>query len=506
VRRWAYPALAFLTGAAVTIFEFAAPSLFRAYFGQTIYVWGNVIGVILAALSLGYALGGRWADRTRGLLPLACVIGFAAVYGLLIGWLGPSVSSWLAGPEEYTQSSALRSFIGESLAASLLLFGPPLVALGMATPLLVKRAATDRPVGQAAGLIFGVGTAGSIAGIYLTIYGLIPWIGVRDAIRISAGLLLLAGLACLWLERRRRFAGGGLLLLGLGLLGGRTAWADLPPAGSKLVLAIESPYQLVRVVDRPPGPEGWRQRWLAFDEGMGSYHSMEVDRRTGWTGAYYDAFVTLPEWVGGKRPTKICILGNAAGTMCRLLRLHHDPHALILHGVEIDPAVTRAAQEAMDLPEPEPPYLVYFQADGRTFLEGTPPGSYDAIILDAYARQVSIPAALASREFFALAKSRLRPGGLFLANLGALRPGSRLVRVLCNTLAAGFGTPVYRAPLQDQFNVLLVAMRGGAPPPPPPATRFQAALSFGRHAPGGLVLTDDFCPVERLTALDLLLE
>ncbi len=39
--RWRYPALALFTGAAVTVFEFAAPNLFRAYFGQTTYVWAN---------------------------------------------------------------------------------------------------------------------------------------------------------------------------------------------------------------------------------------------------------------------------------------------------------------------------------------------------------------------------------------------------------------------------------------------------------------------------------
>jgi hypothetical protein len=30
--------------------------------------------------------------------------------------------------------------------------------------------------------------------------------------------------------------------------------------------------------------------------------------------------------------------------------------------------------------------------------------------------------------------------------------------------------------------------------------------SFGRHLPGGMVLTDDYCPVESLTAHDLMLD
>jgi len=91
---------------------------------------------------------------------------------------------------------------------------------------------------------------------------------------------------------------------------------------------------------------------------------------------------------------------------------------------------------------------------------------------------------------------------LFL-NLGALRPGSRLVHVLASTLAAGFGTPVARAPLHNQANVLLVAMRGGFPPPPPRDSALLIEVSFARHRSGDFVLAYDLCPVESLTARDL---
>ena len=119
VSRYAYPALAFMTGAAVMVYEFAAPNLFRAWFGQTIHVWANVIGVILAALAAGYALGGRWADSSKSLRPLATVIGFAGLYGLVVAWFGPAFCAWLAGPAEYTQDGAQQAYFAQSLAASL---------------------------------------------------------------------------------------------------------------------------------------------------------------------------------------------------------------------------------------------------------------------------------------------------------------------------------------------------------------------------------------------------
>lgn len=498
--RFGYPVLAFLTGTAVTVFEFAAPNLFRAYFGQTIFVWANVIGVILAVLALGYAVGGRWADRTKTALPLFVILAAAGAYGVLIGIFGPSVSAWLAGPEEYTQDAAIPAFLVESLAASLILFGPPLFFLAMATPMMVQRASAHWPVGRAAGLLFGVSTIGSVLGIYLTTYVLLDSFGVRATISgAGAALLLLAAFGL----RRVRPASAACLLGALALpLGVRPPWDSLPPPGSRTRLAIESPYQLIRVVDRPAAEGG--RRWLSFDEGMGTYHSMSIPEGERWTGAYYDAFATLPEWVGGRKPLRICILGNAAGTMSRLLHLHHDPADFRIDGVEIDPRVTEAARREMGLRDADHPSLRLVHGDGRTFLSTRAEGTYDAIVLDAYARQVSIPPALATREFFALTRSRLREGGVLFVNLGALRPGGRLVRALADTLVAGFGSPVFRAPLAGQQNVLLVAARGGPPPPPPESTPLGVPESFGLHVPGSDVLTDDHCPVERLTARDLL--
>ena len=503
MRRWAYPGLAFLTGSAVTIFEFAAPSLFRAHFGQTVHVWANVIGVILGALALGYVLGGRWADRTTSILPLVSVLAFAGIYGLVVAWLGPGVSRWLAGSEEYTQDTALRAFFMQSLAASLILFGPPLIALGMATPLLVQRASAQWPVGRATGLVFGVGTVGSIVGIYLTTFLFVPAIGVRATIAVSSGALLALAVGGLLLGGKRRAAAALLLGFGLLPLGTTPAWDKLPPDGARLIYYDESPYQLIRVVDRPPQRDGKVHRWLAFDEGMGTYHSMQVDRENPWTGAYYDAFAHLPEWLG-KDELRICILGNAAGTMGDLLSIHNPGVRFLIDGVEIDPAVTKAARETMGLKEDE--HMRVFHADGRTFLRGRPEGAYDAIILDAYARQVSIPAALATKEFFQLAKSRLREGGVVFINLGALRPGGLLVDTLCDTVAAGFESDVFRAPLHNQDNVLIIAARGGPPPAPPSKVPLLVPASYAKHIAGNHVLTDDFCPVESLTAKDLLLK
>ena len=438
------------------------------------------------------------------LRPLVAVLAFAGIYGLLVAWQGPAVSRWLAGSEEYTQDTALRAFFMQSLAASLILFGPPLIALGMVTPLLVQRASTHWPVGRAAGLVFAVGTVGSIAGIYVTTFLLVPTIGVRATIAASGGGLLALAVGGLLIDGRKRTAVVALAGLALLPLGIEPTWDKLPPDGAKLIYYDESPYQLIRVVDRPPQKDGKVHRWLAFDEGMGTYHSMQFDPKNPWTGAYYDAFAHLPEWIGQETDLRICILGNAAGTMADLLRFHNPDVRFQIDGVEIDPAVTEAARLTMGLKADE--VMRVFHADGRTFLRGRPKGAYDAIILDAYARQVSIPAALATKEFFRLAKSRLREGGVVFVNLGALRPGGLLVETLCDTVAAGFESDVFRAPLRNLDNVLIVAARGGPPPMPPSKVPLLVPASYAKHIAKDRILTDDFCPVESLTAKDLLLK
>ena len=61
----------FLAGAALLGLEIAASRVLAPYFGNSLYVWGALIGVVLAGLSTGYWIGGAIAACGR-IGPASC--------------------------------------------------------------------------------------------------------------------------------------------------------------------------------------------------------------------------------------------------------------------------------------------------------------------------------------------------------------------------------------------------------------------------------------------------
>jgi spermidine synthase len=405
-------ALVFGAGIGALATEITGSRLLAPYFGSSTVVWANLIGIVLAALALGYWLGGRVADRRPERKLLGRIVLAAALFVAVIPF---AAKSFLDLTVEGLDSASAGAVVGSFLAV-LLLCAPPVVLLGMVSPFAIRLAVSSiATAGAVAGRLYALSTAGSLLGTFLPALVLIPAIGTQRTFLVIA--VLLAATSCFMLGARYLLATallGALLLVSPGAI----------KAEKGLIHEETSLYQYIGVVQRPDG-----RRILHLNEGV-AIHS--VWRRDAvLTGGEWDTYLALPPLLG--RPLeRVAILGNAAGTTARALGVYY-PHAEV-DGVELDPAVTRVGRKYFGLGDN--PRLTVHAADARPFLRSTD-ARYDLIVVDAY-RQPYVPFYLATREFFQLIRDHLTPGGIVALNVAAVPDDKRLVEAVGGTLAADF--------------------------------------------------------------------
>lgn len=482
-------AIVFVVGAASLGSEIGAARLLAPFFGASTFVWANTIATVLVALASGYWLGGKLADRRPTLGVLCSLIAVAAVLLAVVPFVA---SPFLGAAASALASVSAGAFVG-SLVGVLALVFVPVALLGATAPFAVRLSVDSvGEAGRVSGRLYAISTVGSLAGTFLAALLLIPLLGTRQTFLVFAlalGLLALVGLP-------RRFVAvplaiGALLLLPTGVI--------KAAAGERVLYEAETPYQYVRVVQRPDG-----ERRLELNEG----HAVNSLYRphSYLSGGYWDDPLVLPFATRAAPPRRIAILGDAAGTMARAYG--HFLPATRIDAVELDGALTEIGRRFFDL---HAPHLKTITADARVFIRRPGP-RYDAIVLDAY-RQPYIPFYLTTREFFAEVRSRLLPGGVVLVNVGHPPGATELERVLAATMRTDF-PHVQRDPV-DAFNTWLL---GSVAPP-----RSGRILAAGRRLPaalgalgsrvaarlgpalgGGDVYTDNRAPVEWLVDQSLL--
>jgi len=183
---WLLYAVVFMCGAILMALEIVGSRMLAPYFGNSIFVWGSLISVVLAALSLGYWLGGIMADRWPRFSVLAGLIAIPGVIIALLPFVYPGLNRGIA-------ASDMGSRLGP-LVSCLLLFLVPSVFLGTVSPFAVRlQARAVASVGSTAGGLYAVSTAGSILGTLVTAFYLIAVLGVANIVHaLGLALLLVA--------------------------------------------------------------------------------------------------------------------------------------------------------------------------------------------------------------------------------------------------------------------------------------------------------------------------
>jgi len=224
---------------------------------------------------------------------------------------------------------------------------------------------------------------------------------------------------------------------------------------------------------------------------------------------YIGVAAAIVERVAGDAPApRLLVLGGGAYLLPRtFLAAHPRGHVAV---VELDPTVVRAARAHFGLADD--PRLTLVEADARTALQRDPrlAAPYDAVFLDAFG-DVSIPWTLATVEFAREAKRRLRPGGVFVANvIDAFEPG-RLVAALRATWLEVFAEVDVLGAARDDgrlVNFVLVGsdarrtwagLARASEAGPEPCVRYRRdELDAVARRVGARPLRDDFAPVEHL--------
>lgn len=178
----------FVCGATLMGLEIVASRVLAPTFGNSIYVWGSLISIFLAALSIGYYWGGALSDRTPKASVLSLLVAVPALLITALPYYAGVVNAWFS-------TDTWDPRWGPLLASSVLFLVPSLF-LGTVSPYAIKlKAKSIETVGKTAGRLYAVSTAGSIVGTLATAFFLIPAMGVSNILHtLGAVLLVHAGL------------------------------------------------------------------------------------------------------------------------------------------------------------------------------------------------------------------------------------------------------------------------------------------------------------------------
>lgn len=488
---------AFACGLASLAVELAASSLLRPYFGTANLVWATIIGLILLYLTVGYFVGGRWADRSPQPRTLYQIVVWAAV---LIG-----VIPFAAQPVLSLASVGFQSFnaamLGGSFLAVLILFSAPITLLGCVSPFIIRLAVSDvASAGKTSGLIYAISTAGSFVGTFLPDLLLVPTIGTRNTFVVLSLLLLAVGLVGLLradARRALRYLWMPVLVILLALL----LRGQPVKAAENAIYEIESSYNYIQVIE---DENGCRLLLLNEGEGIHSVYCPDQLRTRGpWDYFLIAPYFNPPPYTP-ERVERVALIGLAAGTMARQYTAAYGP--IPIDGVEIDPEIVRVGQEyfAMELPN-----LHTTAADGRFYLARSDE-QYTVIGVDAY-RLPYIPAHLTTVEFFQEVRDHLTDGGVVAINVGRTQSDYRLVAAMAATLRQVFPS-VHVMDVPNSFNSIMVAT---VQPSEPRnlvenmralegndllyATALQAIDTLRATPAGTIVFTDDRAAIEWMT-------
>ncbi len=517
-----------VTGACVLALEILGTRVVGTYYGSSLYVWAALLSVTLTCLAVGYAVGGRLADR----VPRAWML------YMLVVLAGGAVL--LTGPLKSVLAPAADWFglAWGALASALVIFFLPLTLLATASPYVIRLMARRiESVGSASGAVYAVSTVGSVGGALAAGFWMIPTLGTAASLNVISGVLIGVGALGLVLRWRGRAAPLFVLcaLPFIAGIGERSVRGEL--------YHTESAYGDLRVLQRDQQGRG-PHRLLMVDGIMQTGMPLDIDLVDAGailqSDSYYLELLPYfhPDLGDGREGV---LIGLAGGMFPRVMEFYNIDWT----AVEIDLKVAELAKayfgyrgdifysdgthHRVDLSRfpdrekglmteefghthrPSGPYRGRAVIeDGRRYLRRHRE-PVDFIVLDAYNSDV-IPFHLITREFFELIESCLTEDGILAINYIGRPTDDFVTDSLFRTLAEVFGPDMVRAYRtrddESEVQVMIVfAFRQQmqllplwqAWQPSTGVDRLSYELSrrkMDTDRPGGTVITDNHNPID----------
>lgn len=439
----------FVCGAVVMVYELVGSRILGPYFGTSMFVWTALIGIILASLSLGYYFGGKIADKNPNFKILSIIIFLSGLCIILTFYIKDDLLFLLQKIIE-TQVA--------SIMASIILFLPTSLLLGMVSPYVVKlKMESLNTTGKTVGNLYAISTIGSIIGTFFSGFYLIPHYGTNQLLIILSAILIIISII---IFPKKSFKNKLIIFVIFFAIFSIISTTNKISYAKKQFIDIDTAYSRIWIYDRIEHKTNKLIKTMGINNE--NHSSMFLDSNelvNEYTKYYALAKHFNPDF------KKTLIFGGAGYSYPKYF-LEKYPDATI-DVVEIDPMVTELAKKYFRLKEN--PNIKIYHEDGRVYLNRTNE-KYDVIFGDAFGSRYSIPYQLTTKEAIQKQYDILKNNGVIILNLISAIDGDagQFLRAELKTYKSIF-PQVYIFPVKNLDektvqNIILVALKSKEKP------------------------------------------
>ncbi len=438
--------VSFFEGSCVMVAELAGGKMLAPYYGTSLYVWASTLALTLGGLTAGYYIGGELSKRDLDKRQKTLFFTLAIASALVI--VMPMLAKFIM------QRTLDMSFLTGVIVSQLFFLMPPILGMGMVSPMLISLIAEKNDSGKAAGLVYAISTLGGVIATLLTGFWLVPLVGITMPCIVMGSLLFL--LTVLILRPKQKLALGVLLLLLIPSFFFFNNSQKPETDKYKILYHNEGMLGQVKVVDFSYTTRGQIKKDLDTRVMLVNHNWQTwIDKANPDFSFLYYTYFTNAVISSLPKGSKALLIGLGGGTVARQME-HYD---VDYDAVEIDGRLPMLAEKYFGLKHAVANTVV---DDGRHYINVCKK-RYDLIIIDALLGE-NIPSHLLSVECFTKLQDLLTNNGKIFVEFDGISDADNgtAQKLLYNTIQkAGYNCRIFSSfPGKTNFDFMYVATKG----------------------------------------------